>query len=227
MIVSIHVPKTAGKSFRLRLEAAYAPRLLSDYGDWIGLDNEEARRQQAASAAQARARRDEIARDYDLIYGQFVADKYLGLFADAAFTAFLREPCQRAVSHYQFLLRHPELGQHPWIRQFLDTKPPLPELIRAVPSYQAMFLGSLAVEDLAVVGLTEQYERSVALFEAVFGRKLPAEAARGNVNPNRAEPTYPIDPEVRAAIDTYHAADVELYRCACERFERLALHYGV
>jgi hypothetical protein len=35
MIVSIHVPKTAGTSFRFRLEAAFGARLPCDYGDWL------------------------------------------------------------------------------------------------------------------------------------------------------------------------------------------------
>jgi hypothetical protein len=226
MIVSIHVPKTAGKSFRRRLEASFGPRLLTDYGDWIGLDTPEARVQRAERAASVRARRDEILRDYDFIYGQFIADKYLGLFPTAAFTAFFREPCQRAVSHYEFLLRHTELD-HPWIRQFHETRPALVDLIKIVPSYQSIFLGEVATEDLAMVGLTEQYERSIALFEAVFDRKLPPEVTRENVNPLRADDGYRVDPTVRKAIDTYHAADVELYHRACDRFARLAARFGV
>jgi len=226
MIVSIHIPKTAGKSFRLRLEASFGPRLLADYGDWIGPDTAEARAQRAAQAARMHARRDEILRDYDIVYGQFIADKYAGQFPTVEFTAFFREPCQRAVSHYEFLLRHPEL-EHPLVRTFHETKPPLVELLKAFPNYQSIFMGSVAVEDFAMVGLTEQYERSVALFEAVFQRKLPAEMQRGNVNPRRAGEAYPIDPAVRRAIEEYSAADVELYRRACERFARLTARYNV
>jgi hypothetical protein len=37
----------------------------------------------------------------------------------------------------------------------------------------------------------------------------------------------PIDPAVRKAIDKHRAADVELYRRACEQFARLTARYGI
>jgi hypothetical protein len=226
MIVSIHIPKTAGKSLRLRLAAAFGRRMLCDYGDWIGLDTPEARAQRAAQAELLRARLDAVRRDYDIVYGQFIADKYVGLFESAAFTAFVRDPYQQAVSHYQFLLRHPEL-KHPWVRKFHELRPSLPEVIAATPNFQSIFLGSLELKELAMVGLTEQYDRSVALFESVFGLKLPPEAERGNVNPGRLGAAYAIDPAVRKAIDVHRAADVELYQRAREAFARLAARHGV
>jgi len=200
--------------------------MLCDYADWIGLDTPEAYAQRAAQAAKMHARRDEISRDFDLIYGQFIADKYVGQFPTVEFTAFFRDPYQQAVSHYQFLLRHPEL-EHPWVQKFHELRPTLPEMIEAVPNFQSMYLGSNSLEDFALVGLTEQYERGVALFEAMFSRKLPQEATRENVNPDRPGDAYEIDPAVRKAIDTHRAADVELYRRACERFARLTAQYGI
>jgi hypothetical protein len=226
MIVSIHVPKTAGMSFRLRLQGAFGSRMMSDYADWIGLDTEEARLQRAAQLANLHARRDEIARDYDLVHGQFIADKYAGEFPQARFAAFFRDPCQQAVSHYRFLLRHPEIP-HPWVRKFHEVRPSLPELIAALPDFQSMYLGSVGLDGLAMVGLTEQYERGVELFQAVFGCRLPPETARGNVNPHRSGDAYPIEPDVRRAIELYREGDVDLYRRARERFARLAARYGV
>jgi hypothetical protein len=226
MIVSIHVPKTAGMSFRLRLEAAFGPRLLRDYTDWIGLETDEVRAQRAEQTAKLRFRRDELLRDYDIIYGQFVADKYAGVFPTTEFTAFFRDPYQRAVSHYEFLLRHSEIG-HPLVRKVREDRPSLPELLKAYPNYQSTFLGMVPLEDFAMVAITEQYERGVALFEAAFGKKLPPEVERGNINPERRGSVYEIGPDVRKAIDSHHAGDVELYHRACERFEYLAARYGI
>jgi hypothetical protein len=226
MIVSIHVPKTAGKSFRLRLEALLGSRMMSDYADWIGLDTSEARAQRAEQAARMHAQRDEILHKYDLIYGQFIADKYVGQFPIVAFTAFLRDPCQQAVSHYQFLSRHNEID-HPWVKRFREERPTLPEFIEALPNFQSVYLGRVPLDEFAMIGLFEQYDRSVALFEAVFGLKLPPETERTNVNPGRLERCYEIDPMVRRAIDIYRAGDVDLYRRACERFDHQCRRYGV
>ena len=227
MIISIHVPKTAGTSFRLRLEAAYGARMLADYGDWVGYNTPEAIERRATRMAEMRARRDELIRDYDVIHGHFIADKYAGLFPNGRFAGFFRAPYQQAVSNYRFLLRHKGAG-HPGVDEFHRVKPSLIEFIAAVPNVQATYLGQVALDDFAMVGLTEQYERSVALFGAVFAREMPPETERSTVNPERTEgETYDISPEVRQAVDRHRPADVELYRRAVERFERLAARYGV
>ena len=227
MIISIHIPKTAGRSLRLRLEASFGARILTDYGDWIGYDTPETIARRAQRTAEMRVRRDELIRDYDLIYGHFIADKYAGLFPATQFTAFFRDPYQQAVSQYQFLLRLGAERDSPGIREFRRLRPSLPEFIAATPNTQAAFLGHVAIEDFAMVGLVEQYDRGVALFEATFRLKLAPESVRANVNPERPRDGYVIDPSVHRAIDTHRAADVELYRRATELFERQAARYGV
>jgi hypothetical protein len=226
MIVSIHIPKTAGKSFRLRLDAFFGSRMMTDYADWIGLDTLEACAQRAEQAAKMHAVRDEIQRNYDLIYGQFIADKYVGQFPAVEFTVFFRDPCQQAASHYNFLLRHTEL-EHPWLEKFREVRPSLPQFIAAIPNLQSMYLGQVALDNVAMVGIMEQYERSVALFEAVFGIKLPPETTRANVNPHRQGAYYHTDPATRRAIGIHRAGDVDLYRRACERFEQLCKRFSV
>ncbi len=226
LIASIHIPKTAGTSFRFLLQAMFGARALFDYGDLVGYDTPETVARRALRTAEMRARRDELLRDYDIIHGHFIADKYAGLFPGVRFAAFFRDPYQQAVSNYRYLLRHPEID-HPGVKAFHEARISLLEFIEVVTDVQSRFLGQMAVEDLAMVGLTEQYERSIALFAAVSGRRLPLEAVRENVNADRQGEAYPIDAAVRKAIDSHRAADVELYRRACERFAWLAARYGV
>jgi hypothetical protein len=226
LIVSIHIPKTAGRSFGSRLSLAFASRALFDYGDVIGFDTPEAVAHCERRMAEMRARKDELLRDYTVIHGHFIADKYVALFPRTGFTAFFRDPYQQTVSHYQFFAHHPEID-HPAIRRFHEARMSLPEFCAVFPNIQSKFLGRIAVEDLAMVGLMEQYERSVALFEAVFGHHLSQERPRENVNPARHQGLYPIDPATRRAVDTHRAGDIELYRVACEEFARLSDKYGV
>ncbi len=226
MIISIHIPKAAGQSFRVRLQSTFGSRALIDYGDWTGYAAPEAVAQRAPRMAAMRARRDELLRDYDIIHGHFAPDKYAGLFPTTRYVAFFRDPYQQAVSHYRFMVRHPEID-HPVVKAVHETPMSVLDFIAAYPDVQSWFLGHLAVEDLAMVGLMEQYERGVALFEAVFGCKLSPETSRENVNPDREGDTYPIDAAVRKAVDTHRAGDIELYRRACERFGRLSARYGL
>ena len=72
-----------------------------------------------------------------------------------------------------------------------------------------------------MIGVTERYQETVALFGAIFGVTMPSVGRRTNVNPMKSGAGYEIGPEVRRAVDRFRAEDVELYRQACERFEKL------
>ena len=76
VILSIHVPKTAGMSFGGILKAEYGNRLLLDYGDyqnWV----EPQRRPAILRRVQeeARLRRDELLENYQVIHGHFFPEK--------------------------------------------------------------------------------------------------------------------------------------------------------
>lgn len=197
-----------------------------DYGDLVGMDAPEYVTRRDRRTAEMRARKDELLHDYDIIHGHFIADKYLGLFPTADFAAFFRDPYQQTISHYEFFLRHPEID-HPGVKMFHEVGMSLLEFVAAFPQIQSRFLGQISVEDLAVVGLTEEYETGIALFEAVFGCKIVPETARENVNPQRPADGYTVDAALRKAIDVHRAADLDLYDRARERFARLRLRYGV
>jgi hypothetical protein len=90
----------------------------------------------------------------------------------------------------------------------------LPEYLEwsAFHNHQSQFLGSLSIEDLAFVGLSEEYATSLSMFEAIFGIALDVKYE--NVNPHRQAEGYHIDAEVRRAVNKYRAEDVELYERA-------------
>jgi len=56
LIVSIHIPKAAGQSFRVRLQSTFGSRALIDYGDWTGFDTPAAVAQRAAREPVIRGR---------------------------------------------------------------------------------------------------------------------------------------------------------------------------
>jgi hypothetical protein len=106
-LVSVHVPKCAGTSLRLWFHQAYGEeRVLADYGDRpidpsspMNLDPDgflAAQRQRAAPAG------------FRMVHGHVWARKYEHL--DAAFVTFLRDPIERALSHYFFWRTLPRGG---------------------------------------------------------------------------------------------------------------------
>jgi hypothetical protein len=220
MIVSIHVPKTAGTSFGRSLKAAFGERALLDYGDWVGFNRREAIPHNAARFAETRARRDELLERFDVIHGHLVPDKYFDLFPHTDFIAFLRDPYQQALSSYTYLLNNPQLqDQHPQVKAFHEAKMTIFDYLSKVNNPQATFLGNLSLESLGMIGLREEYARSVALFNNTFGHNVSNDFA-DNVNPQRQSDNYEISDEIRKAINRFREVDLDLYRRAREIFRK-------
>jgi hypothetical protein len=227
VILSVHVAKAAGNSFGQSLENTFGPRLFKDYGDWAGFDHPEAHQRRLARTAEMRNRRDELLEKYDIIHGHFVADKYLGLFPSSEFVAFFRDPYQQAVAHYYFLKRNPQ-RDHLEERIFHEANMTLFDYLEwdAFRNHQSQYLGSVAIDEFSMVGLSREFARGLALFKAIHKRDLGGETF-ANVNTERTAPEYPIDPDIKRAVEKQRGADLELYRRAEEIFARLASRYCV
>lgn len=227
MILSLHVPKAAGNSFRQLLQASYGDRLMLDYGDWAGFRVPEALERCRTRTEQMRQRRDELFQKYDIIHGHFVTDKYRGLFPVEDFVAFFRDPYQQAVSHYCFLVRNPQ-REHLEEKMLHEAKMTLLDYLEwdAFHDHQTQYLGNISIDDLAMVGLSEEFYRSVELFNSTFGSNLRGESFL-NVNPDHQGPDYQIDDDVRKAVEKYRPADIETYQRAKEIFARQAAKAGV
>jgi hypothetical protein len=92
--------------------------------------------------------------------------------------------------------------------------------------HQSQYLGSVSIDDFAMVGLSEQFYRSVDLFNTIFGCHLRGDSFL-NVNPDHQGAPYQIDHEVRKAVEKYRPGDVDLYRRAKEIFARQTSRAGV
>jgi hypothetical protein len=217
MILSVHIPKTAGRAFGQMLAAEWGARVLGDYGDWVGVNTAEAVTRRADRTLKARGNRADLLRDYDIIHGHFIADKYIGLFPRTNFVAFFRDPYQQTISHYEFMFRNPKID-HPAVRELHEARMSLSDFIVRSANIQTRFVGSVALENFSVIGLAEEFARSVALFNATFGSNLTLQSA--NVNPNRPNSGYEIEPGIVRLIDVHRAEDFALYRRAKELFER-------
>jgi hypothetical protein len=221
MIVSVHVTKTAGTSFGAALRREFKDRFMHDDEDWAGYRSPQAEARRAANAVRMRNRRDELLEKFDVIHGHFVPEKYADLFPRSDFVAFFRDPFQQAISHYEFLRRLPPTD-HPIAQDFRETRMTLQDFVawEKTKNPQTQLVGDFAIDDFTMVGLAEQFARSVALFNDMFGRRLTCEMFE-NANPDRGDSAYPIDAELRSHIARHRAEDIDLYRRAEARFARL------
>ena len=227
MIISLHVPKTGGETFKLALETAFGPRMLSDYGDMVGFISDDILRHREKRAAAMREKRDEIEQRHDIIHGHFIADKYRGLFRTEQYVAFFRDPMQQAISLYKYLQLQPPRA-NPTIRDVQGADVSFLDFLerKTVTNSQTELVGSAPLESFAMVGLAEEYERGVALFNATFGCKVEIKESV-NIDPEKADGDHALSPEARDAVRIHRAADIELYREAKEMFNRLCAARGL
>ncbi len=219
MLLSVHIPKTAGTSFFKNLQDVYGPRVRWHNNDWVEITSSEAIERREQHRINLIGDPAVFARHFDAIHGHFSARKYSGLFGDARLLTFVRDPFQHAVSCYEFAVRSESLP-HPGHHAFKARTMSIFEMIEMYPDHQSMYLDGVALEEFALIGLHERYEESLALFERIFGVTIPDHGTRENANPRRRGVAYEISLDVRRAVERHRAGDIELYRRALERFDQ-------
>lgn len=222
-IVSVHIPKTAGWSFRTGLLSAFGERLLLDYSD-RPLDG-------ALSARWRRLRKrlalsmtgvggvERFVASYDAIHGHFIASKYSALGERGALCAFFRDPAERAISQASYWRRNPDPENAMW-REF-DAKTMTSAQLAATPRQRriyALFTGGIPLERFAFIGITEEYETSLRLFNEMFGVNVMHRKV--NVG-DRTE----VDKREREAITSAQRENYLIYDRARRRFDVLCHRY--
>jgi len=217
MLISVHLPKTAGASFAELLRAVFDNRLHFDYADFPINADPVARHTAAITASLA------IATDAglraDCIHGHFLPVKYL-LRASSrppvTFVTWLRHPVERVVSHYHFWRRYQPNDLPRLHRRMLEEDWSLEQfcLCSELQNLYGQFFWAFPVTNFSFVGVTEYFATDLTYFSRHFlgvadGVVAPQCNARGIVED--------LDPVLRTAIERYHDADMELYRWACTR----------
>lgn len=225
-LFSLHVPKTAGTSFRRDLEAWFGPdRLALHYrGD--------------QGEAPARA----ALRPGLCVHGHFNRLRGIGVrtyYPEAGqFIVLLREPFDRFVSTWRYLhfqIRHgvlaPDFADQPDLATWLDRRRAAAEGRETADPFS--FLAQLAdaadpADPAAVfgpeylaVGITERYADSLALVAAVLGRPPPAQVTRLNradEDHRRGDPRE-ARPDLRRIYERAFPLEYAVYAAACARLE--------
>lgn len=107
MIISVHIPKTAGTSFRTGLEKVFGNRLLLDYNDKPLSGLISARWFRVKNRFRVQMQRHILLENFSVIHGHFLPSKYLFLGKEIKLGAFFRDPVDRLISQYCFELNHP------------------------------------------------------------------------------------------------------------------------
>ena len=220
MIVSVHISKTAGSSFRALLQQQFRKRLFLDY--WRRLDSVPC---------------DFDKTKYDCIHGHFQASKYLPKEQNV-FITWMRNPLDRAISHYNYLQRnsHPNREKHerpPWAKRhdFFDkehetiiTENWSLEKFLMHEDYRNFcsnkFLYEVSLDMFDFIGITEYFDADCAFFCKRFLGRAPKLTPKINVDPNRMDCS--LSDSFRSEFTDFHSEDYNIYNKALElRADRL------
>ncbi|MGE3803217.1 MAG: sulfotransferase family 2 domain-containing protein, partial [Gemmataceae bacterium] len=173
--ISVHVPKTAGTSFRHALESHFgAARICLDYGD---------RPMNVPSLARKTRALWELARGLvspwpavDCIHGHFLPLKYAGLArrGPVKFITWLRDPIDRLLSAYRHYRRQQVTDSTRMNGRVAREQWPLDKFLLH-PHYRdryARFLWRFPLERFDFVGITEHYQDDLEDLGEQMGARL-------------------------------------------------------
>ncbi len=220
MLVSVHMPKTAGLSFRATLEQHYGAGFRHDYADYPLASPLPERH--AAALEHSLGAEPAAYEGVRCIHGHFLPVKYL-LLADSMecrFVTWLREPVQRLVSHYYYWQRsydpaaeetsslHRRVVEEEWTLEQFCLAPELRNVY-------SQFLWAFPLRALDFVGITEYFAEDLRDFSTQF-LGINAEPAFANAAEVPAGPER-LPRKLLREVQDYHAQDLSLYQWALQR----------
>ncbi|MDD5277216.1 MAG: hypothetical protein PHR16_14185 [Methylovulum sp.] len=217
MLVSVHMPKTAGVSFAATLEDNYGSNLLKDYAD-LPINTPVYERNKAAlQASLCNAEKDFL--NIECIHGHFLPLKYL-LLSDKQKTTFItwmRNPVERLLSHYYYWKRnfnpetapylHKKVIEENWSVEQFSLAPELKDLY-------SQFLYGFPLEKFSFIGISEFYNDDFDFFVRSY---LNSSVKPKRLNINSEGGLYPIEASLRNEIERFHFNDMNLYQRALEK----------
>ena len=208
IFIFTHIPKTGGTSFRHAAELEFGKeRTLRDYGkasettskEIIGsiYKNDPIRFINILNHQKIR-----------FLSGHFPTKKYYSILKDnVKWIVFLRDPVQRLVSEYLHRKRNQSytLG----LRNFCQNNKFFNLQTRAV--------AGLGLKDFYFVGLMEEYDHSIKLFNKTTGVRFTS--IKANVGRMKIHCVHEVDKDIKNLIERNNSEDVELYQKAQQIFD--------
>lgn len=189
-LISLHIPKAAGTSFRHVLSAVYGHRLALHYGNRQSVD---------VSTAAA-------------VHGHLKIGDYAARFPEATTVTWLRNPVERIISYYFYWVRTPARG-NPNHQAVLDNELSLVEFAELPPVRRELgvYLEGYPIDRFSFVGVVEDFDRDLRRFADRMGWRPPR-----HFHENTAPSLPRVSRKVRRKLALLYREELALY----QRFAR-------
>jgi hypothetical protein len=206
----VHLPKTAGTSFRVAIENLFgAERVAYDYTPEARETNDFVVEHYYERKDLEELRAHLMSMRAVILGGHFAYRRYASILPPSRVITFLREPVARVVSEYHHFRR--TKGLRDSLLEFASR-----EMRR---NLQSRMLQGAELEAMAFVGITEEYEQS--LHRLCDRLNWPVPALVLNVNPNQETPGtgYALSDAETDRLRAWNAMDLDLYQKARRLFD--------
>jgi hypothetical protein len=206
VILFVHIPKTAGTSFRNALDKIL--HLLCDYGYENPVTSSELQAYIYEDNDVFKFKKWHQLKNKFSICGHLKLAKYLD-FVDIKNTmSFVREPLEQVVSHYNHHIKNSNLDCS--IQDFIE----LPQF----RNIQSRLLLDLPITLVGFIGVTERYDESLAMIKTFY--KLDIKALIDNRNTSPILHSSKLDDLTKKKIQALNSADNQLYQAAVDLFDK-------
>lgn len=205
-LVNIHIPKTAGTSFRKSLEQNYQS-LSYDYGHKILRDINE------LVSEFSDFNRNLVLDNYksiNCISGHILPIRYKKLYdLDWKFIIWLRDPAQRLYSHYYHLIR--DFENNDFGKLLVDSEMTFEDFVflPKVRNFYQRFFYNFPVENYFFIGIVERYKTDLVKLSQLSNIDFIEYSE--NQNNEKSNNSYYIEPNLLDKIKNYHSDDYNLY----------------
>jgi len=204
----IHIPKTAGTSFRTAAESSFGEaHVLRDYGPESEATSASVKREVYDADDTKGVLRAFEADHAVLLAGHFPVQKYGRLIGLQNTVTFFRDPIEQVISHYRHAVAHH--GYKDTLLTFSKRK--------GIRNIQTRFMCSLDPALIGIVGLTECYRDSLALINERWNWKI--RYRRQNVRDRFNRQGIELSENERTALEDINQDDRRLYQRASRVFK--------
>jgi len=208
-LVSIHVPKTAGRSFLAVLNSVYDPGSVFHFNRQNYPDK---------SIPESEQFKTELTEEIKVIHGHFRYSEIADLInsRDTKVIAWLRDPVDRVISNYSFFKKRISLALHdPELQRRKNERLMEYAMLDDTRNLMSKFIEGIGVRNLFFAGITEYFDSELHQLGEMLNWK-PFEIPRINDNAEFKSQLPAATDEEKKIIADLNRGDIELYSRAME-----------